>query len=122
MNDSFDTPIFTKTYDFYKEIYALRNTLPKQDRYAIWQKVENATLEILEIILIATSLSKNEKAEVLENASKKLNILRVFIRLSKDIKAIDNKKYIALQEKLDEIGRMLGGWIKSTKTPELKSF
>jgi hypothetical protein len=25
------------------------------------------------------------------------------------------KKYILLQEKLDEIGRMLGGWIKSLK-------
>jgi len=80
------------------------------------QRVENTTLEVLEEILIAIGLLKNEKTGILEEASKKLNILRVFIRLSKDIKAIDNKKYIALQEKLDEIGRMLGGWIKSTKT------
>ena len=116
MNKSFDTPIFTKTYELYKEIYSLRNTLPKSDRYAIWQKVEATTLEILEAILIAISISKNEKVKILEKASKKLNILRVFIRLSKDVKAIDNKKYIILQEKLDEIGRMLGGWIKSTKT------
>jgi len=116
MNESFDAPIFHKTYELYKEIYGLRNTLPKQDRYAIWLKVENTTLEVLEAILVAISLSKNQKSEVLENASKKLNILRVFVRISKDVSAIDNKKYIFLQEKLDEIGRMLGGWIKSTKT------
>jgi len=115
MNESFDTPIFNQTYEFYKGIYSLRSTIPKSDRYAIWQKVENITLDVLEKILIAIGLSKNEKADILEEASKKLNMLRVFIRLSKDVKAIDNKKYITFQEKLDEIGRMLGGWIKSLK-------
>jgi len=52
---------------------------------------------------------------VLEQTSLKLNLLRVFLRLCKEVKAIDNKKYVLLQEKIDEIGRMLGGWIKSTK-------
>lgn len=117
MNDSFDTPIFNQIYEFYKEIYSLRGTIPKSDRYAVWQRVENITLEVLEGILTAISLPKNQKADILEEASKKLNMLRVFVRLSKDVKAIDNKKYIMLQEKLDEIGRMLGGWIKSTKIP-----
>ena len=27
----------------------------------------------------------------------------------------NQKKYVALQEALDEVGRMLGGWIKSLK-------
>ena len=31
------------------------------------------------------------------------------------VKAIDAKKYIIIEANLDEIGRMLGGWIKSTK-------
>ena len=116
MDDSFNTPIFCKTYELYRQIYGLRVAIPKGDRYAIWQKIENTTLEILEKILTAISLPKNEKADTFEEASRKLNMLRVCIRLSKDVKTIDNKKYIILQEKLDEIGRMLGGWIKSTKT------
>ncbi len=28
---------------------------------------------------------------------------------------LDNKKYISLSEKINEIGKMLGGWIKSLK-------
>ena len=34
----------------------------------------------------------------------------------KDVKAIDAKKYVALESIVDEIGRMLGGWIRSTKS------
>jgi len=58
---------------------------------------------------------KAEKLPILEKASVKLNFLRVFFRLMKEVKTIDNKKYTALQELVDETGRMLGGWIKSTK-------
>ena len=45
----------------------------------------------------------------------KLDLLKVLLRLSKDTQAINDKEYLELQEILAEIGRMLGGWIKSTK-------
>jgi hypothetical protein len=42
-------------------------------------------------------------------------MLRIFIRLASDTKTIDKKLYLSLQEQIDEIGRMLGGWLKSLK-------
>ena len=39
----------------------------------------------------------------------------MLIRLSNEIRVLDNKKYLILQEKLQEIGRMIGGWMKSIK-------
>lgn len=50
---------------------------------------------------------------MLKHGSKKLNIIRILIRLMKETGALDNKKYIALQEHIDEIGRMIGGWMRS---------
>lgn len=116
MND-LDIPIFKKTYDLYKEFYNLRLSVPKQDRYTLWQKCESGLIEMLEGILFASQQARPEKLPTLEKTSVKLNFLRVCIRLMKDIKAIDSKKYIAIEARLDEIGRMLGGWIKSTKEP-----
>ena len=110
-----DIPIFKKTYDLYKDFYALRLSVPKQDRYTLWQKCESLLIEVLEGILFASQQSKAEKLPTLEKTSVKLNFLRVCIRLMKDVKAIDGKKYIIIEANLDEIGRMLGGWIKSTK-------
>ena len=45
----------------------------------------------------------------------KLNMLRIFLRLTKETKILDLKKCLLLQEIVDEIGRMLGGWMKSVK-------
>jgi hypothetical protein len=113
--DDFDIPIFKKTYDLYNEFYGLRNGVSKQDRFTIWQRCENLILEILEYILDASQLSKTEKLPLLQKASTKLNLLRVFLRLCKDTKVLDYKKYIHLEQDVDEIGKMLGGWIKSTR-------
>lgn len=113
--DNFDIPIFKKTYELYKAFYSIRQTVPKQDRYALWQKCENTLLDIIENILFAGQVPKSQKLSFLEKVSIQINVFRIFIRLSKDIKAIDNKKYLLIQENTDEIGRMLGGWIKSVK-------
>jgi hypothetical protein len=113
--ENLDIPIFSKTYELYKIFYGYRSTVSRQDRYTIWQRGETTILDILEGILLASQLSKIEKLPILQNVSLKINFLRIFVRLTKDIKAIDNKKYLRLQEMIDEIGRMLGGWIRSTK-------
>lgn len=115
--DEFDIPIFKKIYRLYKLFYGYRNAVSKQDRYTLWQRCEGLILDVLESILLASQQTKQEKLPTLQKTSLKLNLLRVFLRLCKDVKSIDNKKYAQLQEIVDEIGRMLGGWIKSVKEP-----
>ena len=114
MNE-FDIPIFKKSYDLYKDFCLVRLSVPKQDRYTIWLKCENCLLEIIEGLLYASQTRKLEKVPILEKVSVKISFLRVFIRLMKDTKAIDTKKYIAFEASIDEIGRMLGGWLRSSK-------
>lgn len=109
-----DIPIFTKTYELYKTFYGYLPTLPKKDRYTLGQKCELLLLDLLEAIILASSLSKEEKLPVLKRASLKLDVLKVLFRLGKDLKVLDNKKYLILESFLQEIGKMLGGWIKTT--------
>ena len=109
-----DIPIFTKSYELYKIFYGYLPTFPKKDRYTLGQKCENILLDLIEAIMLASSLSKQEKPPILKQASLKLDLLKVLFRLGKDLKILDNKKYLVLEGYLQEIGRMLGGWIKTT--------
>lgn len=110
-----DIPIIQKTYDLYRDLHGLQKTVPKMERHSLWQKVETTTLDALETLLKTGYLPHEKRAEYLIRASVQIDMLRLFIRLSFDIKAINQKSYVALQESVDEIGRMLGGWIKSLK-------
>ncbi|MFA4872083.1 MAG: diversity-generating retroelement protein Avd [Patescibacteria group bacterium] len=113
MEEIYNMPLFKKAYEFYKKLYEFRKIAPKQDKYAIFEKSENITLEILEGILIANQSPKPERITALKLVSVKLNMLRIFVRLMKDTRALDLKKYITLEEMINEIGKMLGGWLRS---------
>lgn len=108
-----DIPIFKKAYELYKTLHGLRTSVPKQDRHALWQRIENTSLTVIEHLLLASQCGRGSKREPLEQSSVELNLLRMFLRLAKDTKVIDLKKYVSIQQAVDEIGRMLGGWLKS---------
>ena len=108
-----DIPIFHRIYDLYKLIHSYQALISKLQRYTLWQKCENTTLALLET-LIETSHQKGEdRAQTLYVISNKLDLLKVLIRLAKDTRTIDNSQYLEIQGVIQEIGRMVGGWIKS---------
>lgn len=108
-----DTPIFHKAYDLYKLLHSYHNRIPKSERYTLWQKCENTTLALLEAVIETGHQKDAEKLRFLYVISDKLDLLKVLIRLAKDTRTIDNLQYLAIQEIIQEIGRMVGGWIKS---------
>ena len=110
-----ETPIFKKTYDFLKEFYIFQLDFPKKDRYSLGQRCETYLLGVLEGIMLAAQTTRNHKLPILESVSNKLDILKVFIRMASDLDVLSDKRYIVCQNHIQEIGKMLGGWIKSTR-------
>jgi len=112
MNNN-DIPVLNKSYELYKLFHEYRKVIPKQDRFTIYERSEHAILSSIELLLEASYGNKDKKMIILEKASVKLNVLRFLVRLMKETKTFDLKKYTAIEKIIDEIGRMLGGWIRS---------
>lgn len=108
-------PIFQKSYELVKLTLEYQPLVPKAVRYTLWQRTEAAALDILEGVIGVSQQAVVDREAALKKISVKLDMLRVFIRLAQESKAIDLKKYATLQERIDEIGRMLGGWLKAIK-------
>ena len=105
--------IVHKTYKFYLLLYSCTKTFPKKDRFTLGQKCEGLVLEILETLFIANSQKEEEKIPFLKEVDMKLKITQTVIRIAHDVKALEDNKYFMLSASLEELGRMLGGWIKS---------
>lgn len=102
-----------KTVELYKVYYKYLELFPKKDKYNIGTTCERYIIEILELLLKAGYLSKQEKLPLIKTANNKFDALKIFIRLLRELNIIDQKKYLTLQAIIQEIGRMFGGWIKS---------
>lgn len=111
----YNLSLIQKLKSAYREWYEFLPFFPKTSRYTIGQKIDLLFLEIIEQSIKTGYSDKIEKLIYLKRASFKLDLLKFFVQLSWEMKSLDNKKYISLSEKLDEIGKMIGGWIKSLK-------
>lgn len=118
LDDQNNVPIIKSTVELYKVYYSYKSLFPKKDRYTLGEKCERYIIDMLELILKASMLSPDKKLPLVESASDKLDILKIFIRLLKELQIIDNNKNTELQNHIAGIGKMFGGWIKSLKEPQ----
>jgi four helix bundle protein len=107
-----EIPLFAKIYQLYQLLYQTNKKFPKRDRYALGLRLENCCLDLLELIIAASNSTKSKKLSYLEKANIKLEVLKVFLRTANESRLLTTKKYVALEETLQEIGKMLGGWIR----------
>jgi four helix bundle protein len=108
-----EAPIIQYALDLYKELYEDLKKFPKKDQYLLGKRCEDNMLAFLEYILLASSASKDQKSRYLIIAAAKFDVLKVLLRVAKALKVLDIKQYISLQLKIQETGKMLGGWLRS---------
>ena len=104
-------PVLQKLKDVYILWHGYHSTLPKAHRYSLGIKVDNLFTATIEAIAEASFLPKIEKIPYVRLAIRKLDTLKVFLMVLWETKSLDDKRYIALSTPLDEIGKMLGGWL-----------
>lgn len=103
-------PLLEKLKAAYLLWYGYYQTLPKLHRHTLGQRVDHLFVEMMEAIAAAGFLSREEKATYVRLAIRKLDVTKVLLMILWETKSLDSKKYIALSSKLDEAGKMLGGW------------
>ena len=105
-------PIIQKLVEIYKLWDEFKNHFPKKSRYTLGAKIDTLFIDIIELLFVASYLGKEQKLPYLQKAGGKLDLLKFFLQIAWELKMIDNDRYITLSKQLDEIGRMIGGWIR----------
>lgn len=105
------SPIFAKTYDFILWLLAHTEKFPKSERFRLARRIEDSAFIFYETLLQATRTHSAQR--VLLDADLELDRLRLYIRLSHGRGLLLDNQYRYAAEQLVEIGKLLGGWLKS---------
>jgi len=95
--------------------------LPRSQRFTFGERVDRLTLDCLEWIIEAIYSPPERKSVPLRRVNLNLEKLRVFWRLIGDRGWISRQQLLFAHGRLDEIGRMAGGWLKDTERRAGKS-
>ncbi|QGP91722.1 23S rRNA-intervening sequence protein [Neomoorella glycerini] len=94
---------------------ALRD-IPRDYRYTLGADIRNSAMNLMQ--LIVRCRKRYYKKTTLEDMDIELETLRSFIRIAADTNVISKGEYGAWAEKLDEIGRLIGGWQRSVRNKQ----
>jgi len=110
-----DLKILQKTYDMILYGNICLKQFPKSEKYALASDIKQSMYTLLRLIIAANK--RYYKKTTLQEIDVELDTLRTLIRLSADseLRYLTLKKYENWSRMLNEIGKMLGGWIKAIK-------
>jgi hypothetical protein len=104
-------PALEATYQFLLWLVLTLDKFPRQQKFVLGDRIETAALDVLDSLIAATYTRGRDR--MLNDANLGLERLRFFMRLSNELKLIDNKRYEFAARALDDIGRQVGGWVKA---------
>ena len=90
---------FTKNFD-------------REYKYTIGEDLKKETTEMIANIYRANS--SQSKWQLLQSARENLEVVRLYLRLLKDLKQINLEKFINLNEKIESVSKQLTAWQKSS--------
>lgn len=108
------SPLFVKTYDFLLWLIPTTLKFPKSQRFLLAERLGKLALDFYDLILEAV-MDPSVQVERLALADRTLNKIRLYVRLSFDLQCISLGQYEHAARRLDEIGRLLGGWQRKQK-------
>jgi hypothetical protein len=112
------TPLFVKTHDFTVWLVNHTQRFPKSLRHSYTLKLETAAFEFEEAILMANAARGRDRHAWLVQADGRLTVLRALLRYALDWKLLGGNQVHHAVTLIDELGRLLGGWLKGTdRTP-----
>jgi len=104
--------VITKTYDLI--LWSCNHTgkFPRNHRFVLGERIERNLYDLLETLIQAKYMKQRQP--LLDKANLMLEILRFQIRLAKDLQCLKVESYGFAAKAIDEIGKLIGGWLKSS--------
>jgi hypothetical protein len=93
----------------------LLDNFPRNRRFTLGDRLETGLIEILER-LVEAAYTKS-KQDALRRANLRLAVVRHLWRMAHELRTISGKRYAFGAKLMDDLGRQIGGWLKSMEAP-----
>lgn len=106
--------LYAKSEHLLYRIYPALKNFPKAEKYALSQQIKNSFFELLKNISLANKV-KSKRKNYAQEADGILQVLKVLIKLACKEKYISKGFFKEIDLELTEIGKMIGGFIRSKR-------
>jgi hypothetical protein len=108
-----ELPVYKATYDLLLAIFQFTKDFSKEYKYTVGESLKKETIELLTLIYRVNT--RYQKSDVLQMAREQIEVIRLLIRVMKDMKQINLQKFVKINQAVENVSKQLSGWQKSQK-------
>jgi len=106
-------PVYKASYDLLLLVFKIVKDFTKEYKYTIWDLIKKEIINLISNIYKANS--KYDKLKSIWLSREKIELLRLYFRLCRDLRILSLNKYVEINILLESISKQLTAWEKSFK-------
>jgi hypothetical protein len=106
-------PALEKMYQFLLWLIPTVDKMPRSQKFTLGDRIQNTAMDALENLIEAT-YSKSAETH-LRQVNLGLEKLRFLFRMAADLRFIDLGRYEHAARAINDVGRLVGGWLKAQR-------
>lgn len=104
-------PVYKASYDLLLSIFNVAKSFRKEFKYTIGESLKNETVAAVTNIYRANC--STAKTEYITAARENIEVVRLYVRLLKDLHQISVPQMVSLNARIETVSRQLTGWHRS---------
>ena len=96
-------PVYKASYDLLIQLFIMVHNMNKEYKYSLGEKLKNEAMNLIINIYKANTVYK--KDDNINNARENLEVIRLLIRILRDMNQISINKYISLNMDIEDISK-----------------
>jgi len=106
-----ELPIYKATYDLVLVIFNMVKGFNREYKYTIGESLKKEAIEAVTNVYRANV--NEDKRKNLSQARENIEVIRLYLRLLKDLRQITTKQLIFANGYIENVSKQLTGWFKS---------
>ena len=107
-------PVYKTSYDLLLNIFKFSNNFSRDYKYTLGENIKKEVVDLIGNIYFCNKEIIGRKDRIIV-AQKNTETIRLYLRLIKDLKQINLKKFIVLNEQIESISKQLTAWQKTCR-------
>jgi len=108
-----ELPVYKASYDLFLAVFQLTKNFKREYKYTVGESLKNEMIEL--VTLLYRTNSRQDKYTVLQKARESIEVIRLLIRLLKDLHQISLKQFVSINKRIKNVSKQLTGWQKKQK-------
>jgi len=105
-----ELPVYKASYDLFLEVFRFTKNFNKEYKYTVGESLKKEMIALVTLIYRANS--RKNKVDILQEAREHIEVIRLLIRLMKDLQQISMKQFVNINKRVENVSKQLTGWQK----------